>query len=133
MRCKLSTPGSPEYILPVTPSISATPDPRTPPSPSPSPSSLYLRTPAVAQSSAKLSGGGGGKRIFPPQREHLFRHCSRWRDQQLAQWKAGGKATGWKAGRCRHVQISELISVEECNQAAMDFLAATEVGKFPPR
>jgi len=40
---------------------------RTPPSPSPSPS-LYLRTPAVAQSSAKLSGGGGEKRISPPQR-----------------------------------------------------------------
>ena len=67
MRCKLSTPGSPEYIPPVTPSISATPDPRTPPSPSPSPFFLYLRTPAIAQSSAKLSGGGGEKRIFLPQ------------------------------------------------------------------
>ena len=44
---------------------------RTPTSPSPSPSSLYPRTPAVAQSSAKLSGGGGcggEKWIFPPQR-----------------------------------------------------------------
>jgi len=44
-----------------------------------------------------------------------------------------GKATGWKAGRFRHVQTSELFSVEECDQAVMDFLAATEVGKFPPR
>jgi len=44
-----------------------------------------------------------------------------------------GKATGWKAGRCRHVQISELFSIEECDQAVMDFLAATEVGKFPPK
>jgi len=65
--------------------------------------------------------------------EHLFRHCSRWRDQQQALWKAVGKATGWKAGRCRHVQISELFFVEECDQAVMDFLAATEVGEFPPR
>jgi hypothetical protein len=84
MRCKLSTPGSPQYILPVTPSISATPvSPNTrrrsvrfhhpgiavhPPSSSPSPSSLYLRTPTIAQSSAKLSDGGGERLIFPPRR-----------------------------------------------------------------
>jgi hypothetical protein len=66
-------------------------------------------------------------------REHLFRHCSRWKDQQKALWKAVGKATGWKAGRCRHVQISELFSMEKCDQAVMDFLAATDVGKFPPK
>jgi hypothetical protein len=48
-------------------------------------------------------------------------------------WNPAGKATGWKAGRCRHVQISELFSIEECDQAVMDFLAATEVGKFPPK
>ena len=48
-------------------------------------------------------------------------------------WKAVGKVTGWKAGRCRHVQISELFSMEECDQAVVDFLAATEVGKFPPK
>jgi len=47
--------------------------------------------------------------------------------------KAVGKVTGWKAGRCRHVQVSELFSMEECDQAVMDFLAATEVGKFPPK
>jgi len=66
-------------------------------------------------------------------REHLFRHCSRWKDQQTELWKAVGKATGWKAGRCRHVQISELFSMEGCDQAVMDFLAATDVGKFPPK
>jgi hypothetical protein len=44
-----------------------------------------------------------------------------------------GKATGWKAGRCRHVQISELLSMEECDEVVMDILVATEVGKFPPR
>jgi hypothetical protein len=31
------------------------------------------------------------------------------------------------------VQISELFSMEICDQAVMDFLAATDVGKFPPR
>jgi len=42
-------------------------------------------------------------------------------------------ATGWKAGRIRHMQIAELFSPDECDQAVVDFLVATEVGKFPPR
>jgi hypothetical protein len=65
--------------------------------------------------------------------EHLFRHCSRWKDQQKTLWKTVGQTTGWKAGRCRHVQISELFTIEECDQAVMDLLAATEVGKFRPK
>jgi len=69
--------------------------------------------------------------VFQTQ-EHLFCHCSRWRDHQKELCKAVGKAAGWKAGRCQHVQISELFSMEECNQAVMDFLVASEVGKFPP-
>jgi hypothetical protein len=66
-------------------------------------------------------------------REHLFQHCSWWKDQQEVLWKAVGKATGWKAGRCRRVQTSELFSMEKCHQAVMVFLAATDVGKFPPK
>jgi hypothetical protein len=66
-------------------------------------------------------------------REHLFPHCSRWGDQQKALWKAVGKAYSWKSGRFRHVQISELFSIEECDQVVMDFLAAPDVGKFPPK
>jgi hypothetical protein len=65
--------------------------------------------------------------------EHLFRLCSRWNDQQKTHWKPVGQATGWKAGRCRHMQVSELFSMEECDQAVMDFLAASEVGKFPTK
>jgi len=64
---------------------------------------------------------------------HLFRHCSWWRDQQKALWKPVGKVTGGKAGRCQHVQVSELVSMEECNEAVKDFLAPTEVGKFPAK
>jgi hypothetical protein len=41
-------------------------------------------------------------------------------------------ATGGRAGRCQNVQIYELCSIAECDQAVMDFLVATEVGKFPP-
>jgi len=65
--------------------------------------------------------------------ENLFSHCSRWKDQQKALWKAVGNATGWKAGRCRHVHISELFSIEKCDQAVMGFLAATNVVMFPSK
>jgi hypothetical protein len=65
--------------------------------------------------------------------EHLFRHCSQWRDPQKVLWKAVGKVKGWNAGRCRHVQISKLYSIEESDQAVVDFMAATEVGKFLPK
>jgi len=54
-------------------------------------------------------------------------------NQQTTLWKTVGKAPGWNAGRCRHVQMSELFSMEICQQGVMDFLAATDVGKFPPR
>jgi len=78
-----------------------------------------------------LCGGGGW--MAAQTLQYLFCHCSRWRDQQKTLWKAVGKAMGWKAGRCRHVQISELFSRDECDQAVVDFLAATDVGKFPPK
>jgi len=65
--------------------------------------------------------------------EHLFRHWSLRRDHQKELGMAVGKATVWKAGRCRHVQISELFSIEECDQAVMDFLPDTEVRKFPAK
>jgi len=75
---------------------------------------------------------GGGCRTAPT-REHLFRHCSRWKDQQKTLWKEVGKATELRAGRCQHVKVSELLSIEKCDQAVMDFLAATDVGEFPPK
>jgi len=78
-------------------------------------------------------GGGGREAAQTQTREHLFRHCSRWKHQQKTLWKEVGKATGWRAGRCRHLQVSELLSMEKCDKAVMDFLAATEVGKFPPK
>jgi hypothetical protein len=31
------------------------------------------------------------------------------------------------------VQISELLSTKKCDKVVMDFLAATDVGKIPPR
>jgi len=57
-------------------------------------------------------------------REHLFRHCKRWKHEQRKLWKAVGWMTGWKAGTCRHKQISELFSMEICDQAMIDFEAS---------
>jgi len=33
----------------------------------------------------------------------------------------------------QHVQVPALLSMEKCDKAVMDFLATTDVGKFPPR
>jgi hypothetical protein len=66
-------------------------------------------------------------------REHVFHHCSRWKDQQKTLCKTVGQATGWKAGRCRHMQISELVTIEECDQAVIDYLVTTEVEEYPPK
>ena len=65
--------------------------------------------------------------------EHLFRHCSRLKDQQTMLWKQLGNVTRWRAGRCWHTQISQLLSMEIGDKVVMDFLVATEVGKFPPK
>jgi hypothetical protein len=32
-----------------------------------------------------------------------------------------------------HPLRSELLSIEKCDKAVMDFLATTDVGKFPPK
>jgi len=64
--------------------------------------------------------------------EHPFCHWGQWSKSQKALWKAEGKETGWKAGRCGYVLVSELFSMEEWDLAVVDFLVATDVGMFPP-
>jgi hypothetical protein len=75
---------------------------------------------------------GAGSRTAAQTREHLFSQCSLWKVQQKTLWKEVGNATGWRAGRCRHVQVSKRLSMEKCDKAVMDFLATTDVGKFSP-
>jgi len=60
-------------------------------------------------------------------REHLYRHGKKRKNELRKLWKTARRQTGWKEGRCKHVQISELFSTEKCDQAVMNFLAATEV------
>ena len=71
--------------------------------------------------------------LLLPTPEYIFRYFRRWRVYQKALWMAVGKAMGSNAGRCRHVQISELFSIAGCDQVVMNFLTDTEVGKFPPK
>jgi len=95
------------------------------------PTGVYLKRFGYQEDDKSWWCGRGGRKAQTW--AHLFRHCSRFRDLQQALWKAVGNPTGWKGGICRQVQISELFSVEECDQAVMDSVAATEDGKFPPR
>jgi len=85
------------------------------------------------QDDDKCRWSSGGGRTVAPTRENLFRHCGGWGDQQKTLWNNVGKATGWRAGRCRHVQVSELLSMEKCDKAVMDFLIATDIRKFLPK
>lgn len=75
---------------------------------------------------------GGSSKTVAQTQKHLLLHCSRCRDQQKTFWNEVGKATGWRAGRCRHIQVSEPLSMEMCNTVVMDILIATEIGKFLP-
>jgi hypothetical protein len=43
-----------------------------------------------------------------------------------------GKVTGWKAGWCQQAQIWEQFSMEICDKAVTDFLAAMNIGMFLP-
>jgi len=63
------------------------------------PTGVYLKRFGHLEDDKRWWCGVAG-RTAAQTREHLFRHCRRWRDQQKALWKAVGKATGWKAVRC---------------------------------
>jgi len=45
-------------------------------------------------------------------------------------WKVVPKALRRSAGRFRHMQVSERLSVEKCNKPVMHFLETTDIGKF---
>ena len=49
------------------------------------------------------------------------------RDDDKCWWCGGGGRT------VAHMRVSELLSMEKCDKAVMDFLIATDIGKFPPK
>jgi ribonuclease HI len=60
-------------------------------------------------------------------REHLFKHCRRWKDQQAIMWRDIGKATDGKR-TARNTSMAQLFGDERCTAAILEFLATTEVG-----
>jgi len=62
-------------------------------------------------------------------REHLFKHCTRWRAQQKAMWAKVEKDT--KRGK-RRWKMAELFADERCSEAILEFLRTTDVGRKVP-
>jgi len=64
-------------------------------------------------------------------REHLFKHCERWKMQQKILWAEVRKETG--RGKNRY-KIRDLLADERCTRSVLDFLRTTRVGcRIGPR
>ena len=67
-----------------------------------------------------------------PTRDHLFKHCPEWKNQQKVLWNTVLTETRKLPGptRERHkTSIAELLADQRCSQAALDFLETTDVGR----
>jgi len=62
-------------------------------------------------------------------REHVFKNCPRWKEQQKGLWKEVWKETG--RGK-RRFAISDLLADDRCIRAVLEFLANTDVGRLAP-
>jgi len=65
-------------------------------------------------------------------RDHLFKHCPEWKNQQKVLWNAVLTETRKLPGptRERHkTSIAELLADQRCSQAVLDFLETTDVGR----
>ena len=65
----------------------------------------------------------------PQTRDHLFKHCSRWKDQQAQLWARVKKET--RKGKQRW-RVGDLLADERCSPAVLDFLRTTYVGRAAP-
>jgi len=65
-------------------------------------------------------------------RDHLFKHCPEWENQQRTLWNTVSTETRKLPGptRERHkTSIAELSADQRCSQAVLDFLENTDVGR----
>jgi len=60
-------------------------------------------------------------------RDHLFKHCSRWKDQQAQLWARVKEVT--KRGK-RKWRVGDLLADERCSPAVLDFLRSTYVRRW---
>jgi hypothetical protein len=62
-------------------------------------------------------------------RDHLFKECAEWREQQRILWAEVRKETGrWKS----RWRVRDLLADERCNKAVLDFVSTTDVGRLVP-
>jgi hypothetical protein len=62
-------------------------------------------------------------------RDHLFKVCIAWKEQQKSLWAEVRKETGrWK----NRWKVRDLLADERCSRAVLDFLATTDVGRLVP-
>jgi len=62
-------------------------------------------------------------------RDHLFKECAEWRDQQKILWAEVKKETGrWKS----RWKVRDLLADERCSKPVLDFLSTTDVGRLAP-
>jgi len=62
-------------------------------------------------------------------RDHLFKHCLRWKDQQAQLWARVKEVT--KRGKQKW-RMGDLLADERCSPAVLDFLRSTYVGWAAP-
>jgi len=62
-------------------------------------------------------------------RDHSFKHCSRWKDQQAELWARVKEATKRVKRKWR---VGDLLADERCSPAVLDFLHGTYVGRAAP-
>jgi hypothetical protein len=60
-------------------------------------------------------------------REHLFKECSRWKGEIRDLWRRVGKEVGWR--RAKWKPISKLFREEQAEEAVLEFVRRTGVGK----
>jgi len=62
-------------------------------------------------------------------REHLFKNCGQWKEQQKVLWKEVWKETG--RGRS-WFPIQDHLADDRCSRAVLDFLSTMDVGRLAP-
>jgi len=62
-------------------------------------------------------------------RDHLFKHCYKWKDQQAVMWARVKEAT--KRGKQKW-RVGDLLADERRSLAVLDLLRSTHVGRTAP-
>jgi hypothetical protein len=59
-------------------------------------------------------------------REHLFKHCRRWKGQHKVLWKSVREASG---RLMKSTSIKDLLWDRRCSAAVIEFFRSTEIGR----